>query len=142
MKYLAIDYGLKRCGIAVSDAGGRMAFPRTTLLREQRDAFFTELLRCIGTEDPQAIVVGLPVHVDGAVCEMTRQVHNFVKSLQRRCNLPLFLMMETLSSFEAEEDLKHAGKTGKNTKSLIDQQAAVRILQSFLDLPEHERRPA
>ena len=139
MKYLAIDYGLKRCGIAVSDTGGSMAFPRVTLAREGREAFFTTLLQIIQREEPVAVVIGMPLHMDGTACMMTRQVRNFAQSLKRRLDIPLYLMPEALSSFEAEEDLKAAGVSGKHMKACIDQQAAVRILQSFLSVPEHER---
>ena len=65
MKYLAIDYGQKRTGIAVSDTGGSMAFPRKTILMRTRAAFFEELLALIEAEATDAIVIGLPINLDG-----------------------------------------------------------------------------
>ena len=65
MKYLAIDYGQKRTGIAVSDTGGSMAFPRKTILMRTRAAFFEELLALIEAEATDAIVIGLPINLNG-----------------------------------------------------------------------------
>lgn len=142
MKYLAIDYGQKRTGIAVSDAGGRMAFPRTTILMRTRDVFFAELLALIEAEAPDAIVIGLPIDLDGEETLTTRQARNFAKSLARRTPLPLFWMEEALSSFEAERDLREAGRSAAQGRTVLDQQAAVRILQSFIEQSEDKQRRA
>ena len=140
MKYLAIDYGQKRTGIAVSDAGGRMAFPRKTILMHTRSAFFEELIALIEADAPDAVVVGLPINLDGEESLTTRQARNFAASLARRTPLPLFWMEEALSSFEAERDLRAAGRSAAKGRAVLDQQAAVRILQSFLDQPEDKRK--
>ena len=92
MKYLAIDYGQKRTGIAVSDVGGRMAFPRAVLVMRGKDAFFAELLALAEEEDIQAFVVGLPIRGNGEDSETTRQVRNMVERLKRRTVLPVYLM--------------------------------------------------
>ncbi|MCH5277012.1 MAG: Holliday junction resolvase RuvX [Desulfovibrionaceae bacterium] len=139
MKYLALDYGLKRVGVAVSDPEGRMAFPRCTLARETRDAFFRELLALLERERPDAVVLGLPLHTDGTECLTTRQARNFAASLKRRMNLPLYWMDETLSSLQAESDLRQAGRSARSIRRVVDQQAAVRILETFLGQPEHRR---
>ena len=140
MKCLAIDYGQKRTGIAVSDAGGRMAFPRKTILMNTRAAFFKELIALIEAEAPDAVVIGLPINLDGEESLTTRQARNFAKSLARRTSLPLFWMEEALSSYEAERDLRAAGRSAAKGRAVLDQQAAVRILQSFLDQPEDKRK--
>ena len=137
MKYLAIDYGQKRTGIAVSDTGGSMAFPRKTILMRTRAAFFEELLALIEAEATDAIVIVLPINLDGEESLTTRQVP---KSLARRTTLPLFWMEEALSSYEAERDLRDAGRSAAQGRAVLDQQAAVRILQSFLDQPEAKRK--
>ena len=140
MKYLAVDYGQKRTGIAVSDAGGQMAFPRRTIVMKTRDAFFAELLAFIEEERPDALVVGLPLDRDGTETLTTRQVRNFMARLARRTPLPIYAMPEALSSMEAELDLRAAGRTTAASRPVLDQQAAVRILQSFLDQPENQRK--
>lgn len=135
MKFLAIDYGQVRTGIAVSDAEGRMAFPRCTLhapAGSPKTLFFTQLLACIEREQPDALVVGLPVPQSGEDSLTTRQVRNFVERLKRRSPLPVYFMPEYLSSYAAEGDLEHAGLSAAQKKAVLDQQAAVCILESFL----------
>lgn len=141
MKYLAIDYGQKRTGIAVSDSGGSMAFPRRTIQMRTREAFFEELLALLEAEAPDALVIGLPVNLDGEETLTTRQTRNFAKNLKKKTPLPIFWMEEALSSFEAEIDLRQAGRSAAKSRAVLDQQAAVRILQSFLDQPEGSRKP-
>ena len=135
MKYLAIDYGEKRTGIAVSDSGGSMAFARTTIHKVTREKFWNDLLRILNDEAAEAVVVGMPKTADGEATPIIRQIRNFIISLQRRCTLPVYIMEETLSSFEAEARLREAGKN----KSGLDGAAAAGILESFLNLPEDKR---
>lgn len=142
MKYLAIDYGLKRVGIAVSDVDGNFAFPRCTLKRETKAAFFAELLALLEKEQAEAIVVGLPLYTDGTECLTTVQVRHFVESLKRRTSLPIYWMNEALSSAAAEHELYDFGMGFREVKKVVDQQAAVLILESFLDQTEERRLPA
>ena len=142
MKYLALDYGTKRTGVAVSDPDGIMAFPRCTLHKETRDGFFADLLALIEKEAPDAIVLGYPLYTDGTECLTTRQVRNFAASLKRRCPLPLYYMNEVLSSADAEGRLAQAGLRSRAIKEVVDQEAAVLILESFLAQPENLRTEA
>ena len=142
MKYVAVDYGMKRVGIAVSDPEEKFAFPLRTLHRETRAAFFEELLRLLREEKAEAVVIGLPYNMDGSECLMTRQVRNFTASLKRRIDLPVYWMDEELSSISAEEELKAMGIGGRGKKELLDQQAAVLILESFLAETVEKRRLA
>ncbi len=137
MKYLAIDYGEKRTGIAVSDAGGSMAFARATIRKTTRDVFWTDLLGMIQEEGAEALVVGMPKTADGNDTETIRQIRNFIASLRRRCDLPVHIMEETLSSFDAEQKLRGM----KNIRAGLDGAAAAGILQAFLDLPPEKRTP-
>ncbi len=140
MKYVAIDYGLKRTGLAVSDPSGMFAFPRCTLKMTTKARFFDELMTCIALEKPSAIVIGLPRTANGEDSLTTRQVRNFAARLARRTSLPLFWMDEYLSSYAAESDLHEVGKH-TDMRAVVDQQAAVRILESFLALEQDQRRP-
>ncbi len=133
MRYLGIDFGLKRIGLAVTDPAGTMAFPFTTLVKKDRTSFFAELLAVLEQEDIQGIVVGLPQSLDGRETLRARQVLNFVRRLQRRTDLPVFLTDESLSSEEAEERLRAAGLNPEKRKAVLDQEAAVIILQRYLN---------
>ncbi len=119
-----------------------MAFPRCTIHSPPQSLkadFFAKLLACIEEEQPHALVVGLPLYEDGNESLTTKQVRNFVARLQRRCPLPIYLMPELLSSEEASSDLWESQLRGKKHKAVLDQQAAVRILQSFL-AETHEQK--
>ena len=139
MKFLAIDYGIKRTGLAVSDAGGVMAFPRGTLEMHGRKAFLESILAFVANEEIGAIVVGLPCYANGDASETTRMVQNAAARLGRHCPVPVYLMPEELSSSEAEERLRQGGHKGARVKERLDQAAAVLILESFLALPEERR---
>ena len=132
MRYLGIDFGLKRVGLALTDPAGTMAFPHRTLVRTTRKQFFEDLLGVIETEKVEGVVLGLPLGLDGQETDTTRQVINFKNSLARRTPLPIFMVNEALSSFEAEQALSRVGMKKKKQKPVLDQVAAVIILESFL----------
>lgn len=152
IKLLGLDYGVKRVGVALSLAeegpGGYrntpMVFPRPAILRTTRQEFFERLLDLIEEERPAAIVLGLPLCRGGLDSLTTRQVRNFAASLGRRCTLPIYFMDEALSSSEAESRMRESGLVdlrGSREAGLIDSQAAVGILESFLNLaPETQVR--
>ena len=124
---------------------GRLAFPLVTLRLEEypnRKDFLAALAARITAEKAEAVVMGLPLLDDGTDSLTTRQVRNVTERLKRRVDLPVFYMPELLSSEEAWSDLRDAGLTARKRKAVLDQQAAVRILASFLALPPEQRRPA
>lgn len=138
MKYVSIDYGLVRTGLAASDPEGIIAYPLETLELPHfsgRKAFLAALTERILKEKPDAVIVGLPLMPDGSESLTTRQVRNFTKRLQHRISCPVLFMEELLSSEEAAMDLADAGVHGKRKKAVLDQQAAVRILENFLAYP-------
>lgn len=139
MKYLCLDYGEKRTGYAVSDQGGSMAFARGVVIKKTRETFFCELLSIFENEGAEAIVIGLPLYSDGSDSLTTRQVRNFAASLTRRVNLPIFFMEEAYTSAEAEAMLKSSGQKAYMKDGRVDSLAAARILESFLNQPEHLR---
>jgi len=142
MKFLAIDYGQKRTGTAISDPNGILAFPRATIIMRGKDAFFAELLSLAEAEGAQAFVVGLPLRENGEDSEATRQARNMAARLKRRTSLPVYFMPEALSSHDAESRLRAAGKNDKVVRDTLDRAAAAAILESFLALPEERRLPA
>ena len=139
MKYLCFDYGEKRIGVAASDGGGAMAFPRPALFRTTRLELFESLSGLLEKERPDALVLGLPKHLDGSDSLTTRQVRNFAASLKRRFDLPIYLMDERLSSAEAESMLRESGQKAHNRDGRVDSLAAARILESFLALGPEKR---
>ena len=145
MKCLGIDYGLARTGLAACDPGGVLAYPLKTLRLDDfsgRTALLDALAALADSEGVEAVVMGLPLLDDGSDSLTTRQVRKVAERLKRRLSVPLYFMPEFLSSEEAWSDLREAGVQHSRRKAVLDQQAAVRILQSFLSLPPDQRMPA
>lgn len=139
-KFLAIDYGIERTGLAISDPDGKIAFPLATLRMEEqgtRKNLLDSLVALARSNGVQALVMGLPLHTDGKENLMVRQTRNIAKRIRRRLPLPIYWMPEILSSEEARQDLMACGLAGRKLKEVLDQQAACRILSSFLSQPEH-----
>lgn len=135
-KFIAIDYGVKRVGLAICNTETQFVFPLCTLDRSVKKTFFENFSAILEEQKPTALVLGLPFHEDGSPCITTSQVKNFAASLARRYPLPVYFMEELLSSFEAEQEMKSFGVSAKKIKEKVDQEAAVRILESFLASPK------
>jgi putative Holliday junction resolvase len=133
MRILGIDFGLKRVGLALCDADETLASPYATLERTTRRKLFAEIEAIAAREGIEAVVVGLPLALDGSQTESTRQARNFAESLARRLSLPVHLVDERLSSAAAEAALKETGLCSRKRKKALDSQAAALILQGFLD---------
>ena len=131
MKILGIDYGQKRIGLAM--AQNAMAFPFKTLEKSTRDKLFADLVAIIESEGVEAIVLGLPLDMNGEETLTTRQVLNFRDSLARRTELPIHLVNEALTSFDARQRLHEAGVPQRRHKEMLDQMAAVCILETYLE---------
>lgn len=132
MRVLGIDYGQVRVGLAITDPEGRMAFPRPAIARSTRDSLFEELAALIRAEGVEAVVVGLPLTLEGEDSLTTRQARNFAASLARRIDAPVHLMDERLSSAAADAQLKEAGLCSRKRKTHLDSQAAVQILETWI----------
>jgi len=132
MRILGIDYGTKRVGLAVTDPAETLALPYATLEKTTRDKLFSELFAIIEKEGVEKIVLGLPLTLDGGESLTTRQVKNFAKRLERRFDGPVVLVDERLSTHAAQADLDAAGVKKERQKAVLDQQAAVRILETHL----------
>lgn len=143
MIFLGIDYGQERTGLAFSDPGESLAFPAGCLSLSAlgtRKALLDKIAAIAREKGAQALVMGLPLTEGGEETLTTRQVRNAAARIARRAGLPIYFMPELLSSWEAAEDLRACGRAA--ARGLLDQQAACRILQSFLDLPPGARKRA
>jgi putative Holliday junction resolvase len=131
MRYLAIDYGARRTGLAVSDADEKIASPLTILDGQQN---LIERIAAIAEEqNAGAVVVGLPLNMDGSRGFQSKRVLNFAGRLKKRLHVPLYLQDERLSSFDADEKLSAAQFSKKEKQRRRDAVAAARILQDFLE---------
>lgn len=127
---LGVDVGKARIGVARSDFHGMLATPVETVARGAGDV---ARIFAIGAElDAMEIVVGLPLALSGAHTPSTADAVAFAELLAAG-SLPVRLVDERLSTVSAQSALRSAGRTTKNSRSVIDQVAAVIILQHALD---------
>jgi len=138
-RYLGLDVGSKRIGVAFSDELGLMAQPVLTLTRKRNPKDdLRSLARLCRRFECAGIVVGDPKHLSGEVSAQAEKVRAFAQELAAMTGLPLHLWDERLTSRAAHEILYAAGKSREEHKPLVDQVAAVLILQSFLDARRDE----
>jgi putative holliday junction resolvase len=131
MRYLAIDHGLKRTGLAICDASEMMTSP-LCVLHGQRD-IASKIAQILVKEEVEAVVVGLPLNMDGSEGIQAQKVRQFAGQLSRQVKVPIYLHDERLSSFGAQEKLGAMDLTEGRRRDLLDAVAAAEILQSFLD---------
>lgn len=136
MRVLGIDYGHRRIGLALSDEEGILASPLPTYVRERSEARdITALTSLIDKHGVTAVVVGLPLNMNGSRGEMAREAEAFADRIRQETELPVELFDERLTSSEAERVLLEADLPRRRRKELRDSLSAVLILQGHLDRP-------
>ncbi|HEX7034247.1 MAG TPA: Holliday junction resolvase RuvX, partial [Pseudomonadales bacterium] len=130
--FLGFDYGRKHTGVAVGSRHSGAAQPLTLLTARGREPDWPAIDRLIEEWRPEALVVGLPLNMDGSENPMTRAARAFGEALRARYNLPVHMVDERLSSRIATDMLLEAGVPLKRHKHQIDKRAAQTILQAFL----------
>lgn len=133
MRIIGLDYGEARIGVAVSDMLGTIANPLDTICEHDREKQLEKVIAVIEREKAEKIVVGLPKRMDGTMGHRAEYTKEFAEELSSRCNLPLVMWDERLSSSEAHRMLETGGVSGKKRKTKVDKIAAVLILQTYLD---------
>jgi putative holliday junction resolvase len=132
---VAIDYGARRIGIAVSDSGV-LATPHSVL---RNDGYVLEKIAAIGRElDAELFVVGIARRATSTAGE--RRFRDFAELLRQKTSREVVLWDEALTTVEASEQLRTAGKKRREAERTIDMQAAAVILQAYLD--DRARRPS
>lgn len=135
-RILAIDYGERRVGLALSDPTGMIASPLPTLKRRKgKRPPVAPVARLVEEHDVTEIVVGLPLTLDGEESDWTREVRAFGDAVGERTGLPVAFQDERLTSVRAERAVRSIGlgKQKREEKERIDAAAAVLILQAYLD---------
>jgi putative Holliday junction resolvase len=133
---LALDFGLRRIGIASANTVTATATALTTLPARDGEPDWLQLDQLIGEWEPDLLVLGLPYNADGSESDMTQRVRSFEQQLEQRYSLKVALTDERYSSAEAESLLKSARQAGtKNkriTKEDVDSLAARLIAERWL----------
>ena len=127
---VALDYGRKRIGIAVSSPLGTV-HPRPRLNRRTLEQDLNALAELVLDTNATAAVLGLPHNMDGTVSAMEREVREFARKLAATCDLPVFGVDERLTSAEADARLKELDLNGRERKLRIDSAAACIVLEEY-----------
>ena len=130
MRYLAIDHGNKRTGLAICDASEMIASPLMVI--DTGQSLIKKIIDVIKAEHIEGIVVGLPLNMDDSQGFQAKTVIKFAEQLQQQINIPLYFQDERLSSFGAEQKLSGTDYTRGQKKKRLDAIAAAEILESFL----------
>ena len=131
---LGIDYGSKRIGLAVSDLLRTIASSYKILYRKDISTDLEELKKIIKEKEIGAIVMGLPLQMDGQEGEIAKEVRKFALLLEEKLNLPILLWDERLSASEVEKFLiKEVDLSRSKRAKVLDASAAAYILQGVLD---------
>ena len=130
---LGLDIGDARTGVAISDELGIAAHPLCTIQRKSRKAVLAEIQKLVTAHKVEQIVVGLPLQLDGETGTQAKKVKRFAEKLAQQVNLPIAFWDESFTTFEAAQILRGAKKRRKKRKQVIDQVAAVLILEGYLE---------
>lgn len=130
---LGIDYGEARIGIAATDPVGIMAHPVETIHQHQTDPV-TRIVALVQQRGIRTLVMGIPVRMDGTEGSAAAKVKAFAEQIRAALpHLPMIFIDECLTTVIAQEKLHAAGKKAKNFRPIIDQVAAVEILEIWLN---------
>ena len=147
---LAVDYGRARIGLAIADSEARMAQPLSTMERVNRNEDMRRLRELVREQGVKQIVVGLPLRLDGTRGSMAEEAERFAQRVRKQIGVPVELMDERLTSWEAERLLEEvqgrfihdeklgAGRKQKKAqpKMTVDAVAATVILREYLERQE------
>ena len=133
MRILGLDVGERRIGVAIADESVRVALPITIVERREPSADLDAIARLVQEQEAEAVVIGLPISLNGSLGPQAQAVKAFGQELAARLALPIEYWDERLSTVEAERRLADAGRRGPKAKARRDAAAAAIVLQSYLD---------
>ncbi len=136
-RIMALDVGDRRIGVAVSDALGLTAQPVLTMTRTNRRNDLRSLARLARRYGCREVVVGNPLYMSGDLSPQAEKAQAFAALVAEQLQLPVRLWDERLTTTEAHRHLHAAGRAGSGHRSVVDQVAAVLILESYLAARAH-----
>lgn len=131
--FLCVDPGGKRTGLALGDQGSGICTPLDVIHTSSPDERMRLILLAVKREQPDALVMGLPLHMDGRDSPAAAASRKLGKELKEKSGLPVFLVDERTTSDEADEAMARSGLTHAQKKARRDALAAAAILRRFFD---------
>jgi putative holliday junction resolvase len=147
-RIMALDIGDKRIGVALTDPLGYTVQPLMTIYSKTPRADIKSIARLIRKHEVSEVVVGKPLHMTGELSPRAEKAEAFGAALHAEAGVPVHLWDERLTSWDAEQRLDQAGGAPRSAadrrarKQVLDQVAAVLILESFLQAREAQRARA
>lgn len=141
MRYMALDVGDRRIGVAISDEDGRVAFPKDTLQRTGLQKDLERILAWAEREQVDEILVGMPLAMDGSEGPQAKKVTRFIKALRERTELSVTAWDERLTTVSAQRALLEADMSRSRRKAVVDKVAAALLLQGYLDYRQQMDAP-
>ena len=135
-RILAFDYGLRQIGVAVGNAELGTTQPLTVLRARDGQPDWEEVGRLCREWEPDLLLIGDPLNMDGSVSEMAERARRFSRRLEGRLGLAVAMVDERLSSFEVKQQQRAQGHDGDYRKQPVDSLAAELILRSWLERGE------
>jgi len=132
-RFLGIDFGKVRIGLAISDELGFMSHPLETLRLRDMDEVTKRIEEIVREKGVQRIVVGLPRNMDGSHGSSAKEALAFVAKLRRHLTCEVITWDERLTTVSANRALRETGRSTRETRGYVDQVAAQMILQGYLD---------
>ena len=140
MRILCLDPGRKRVGMAISDETELIATPLGIIQVHSRRQMLEEIGKVVEREEIGKLVLGLPLHLNGKEGQEAERARVLADELRNLLHLPVDLMDERLTSYEADRMLAEAGVKPQKRKAFLDSTAAAIILQTYLDAARSRAR--
>ncbi|HWD61690.1 MAG TPA: Holliday junction resolvase RuvX [Humibacter sp.] len=138
---VGVDVGRARIGVSRSDPDGMLALPVETVRRSDDDSDIARIRELVTEFGAVEAIVGLPLSLSGAYTASTDDATAFADRIAIACGIPVRLVDERLSTVSAQSGLRAAGRTTRNSRSVVDQAAATVILQHALDVERSSGKP-
>lgn len=135
MRAMALDYGTKAIGIAISDELRLTVRPLTTIRRrrQSRNQIIAQIKALLEEYEAAELIVGLPLRLDGTIGDAAERVNIFIVELQKALAVPIIAQDERLTSHEAEAMMRELGFDQRQRKEKSDEYAAAIILREYLE---------
>jgi putative Holliday junction resolvase len=132
-RFLGIDYGTVRIGLALSDPTGTLASPLPFLENQSLQQVTNALSELIQTHQIEGLIIGLPRNMDGTYGPSAQKVRDFIAQIQKSISLPITPIDERLTTAQASKQLSGIGLNHKQLRKKVDSSSACLILQQYLD---------
>ncbi|MDI6715951.1 MAG: Holliday junction resolvase RuvX [Actinomycetota bacterium] len=133
MRIIALDFGRRRIGVAISDPSGKVARPLTVIERKNTEFDIQRISELVEEYDAEEVVVGLPITLSGKIGPQAQEVLKYVDELKKVVKIPIMTWDERLTTAYADRFLREAELRHEKKKRIVDKLAASIILQSYID---------